>query len=1513
MHALRRILAISLSVALLASGTPAHALSRIQAVSFIDENTGYIGGWYPTQKGFVSHTIDGGASWTATSTGSYPVSAIAAGPAGAWATLGEYSGKALAITNPGLGWSQGTAIYSNAVPSQVIRLVSGRLVAVGQLAAYFQVGTGWHGKVAFIATSDNQGATWALRSAGPLYMSPSDDAEPPQTWASFSDVDATSDGAVLWAVGNEWNASGSSKTTVKRRLVYRSVDGGLTWILQLDLVPPDPAPAALNCITVASATTAYAFGANRAGVKTTNGSTWSPMPTMPVMTSAGSNAAIVAADAIDANTVVIAGNSLTSDAVQIARTTDGGASAGGWSVHPDLGFKLHDLEMVTPTHGIAVGSNEAISRSTDGGASWGFPQGEQAPWIYRSQPAANFSYFSGPVTVSGTANDGAGVGVERVEVRIRQADGRCWNGVSWASSDAWVKASSSDGWKTWAYTWQPDASLLADPKIVNVTARATDGIGLQREWALSVNSRLVTGSVLLASGAAYTGTTDVPAQVSASSPDAALTRWRVGAGPFSTWTPLVDRAAEVAVTLPPGDGTKSVSFEFANASEVVIASAADSIVLDMTGPVASLASPSAGFDLQAGPVLISGSSSDALSGVAAADVRLERSDGMYWDGTGWTGAETWLPAQSLDPGGAFTYEWTPDSDTLSFVHTVSASARVRDSVGNTTATDAVGSSASQPTVALAAGSSHTSQTVVPVTLSGPTAAFMRWRATGGATSAWMPYAAQTNVTVTSGDGPKTVIFDFAQDAAHDIAVSSSDSIVLDTGAPDIAVTVPSAQFSYLGGPVPISGTSTDALSGVSAVEVRIARSSDGQFWNGSVWIPSESWIPAQTSDGWRHWALSWVPDGSVRGSESVVSVTARATDAVGSARQSAAVESSRLEAAVTLADGAAVTPVPSVDVSVTAPGASHMRWRVDGGAPSPWTVYSPSTTITLPAGEGSRAVSFDFAAGGDTSIVVVSASDDIVLDTGIPTVAITGPAADFVPGSSQINITGVSDDAVSGVAGVDVRIARSDGSYWNGLAWTSQEHWVPAASADGWATWSLAWVPDAGVSDFVRTVTVTARATDEAGHDAVSDPLDSSPPQPVINIAGSATRTAQATVPITLTGPQATHVRWSVNGGAPSSWQPYSGTVYVNLPQGDGPKSVRFGFASDGDSIELAYATDDIVLDTTPPQVAVVSPSAGAGLSHPNPIPLTVTASDSHSDVQSVAYLVRRADGRIWNGSTWAWTNIWTPLSLGPSGTWSGSWTPPIELLESGQDVTFEYRATDSLGHARTATRQLTTPSERRPDVVISSPGSGYYITSSAIRTVSGYASDALSGVSTVDLSIKRSDGLYWSGGSWVAGERWIPVPYTAGSPTWTTTWRPDAALVSSGQAVEIRAKARDGFGNERQSEAVTSVRRTKASMSRPTLSSRTIYRGRTYRATGSLKPRHTAGTRPVKVYAYRYVRGKYRYYKAFSATASNVSTYTKYTAKVKLPYRGKWRLRAVHSDTPHLTSYSAYRYVTVR
>ncbi len=82
----------------------------------------------------------------------------------------------------------------------------------------------------------------------------------------------------------------------------------------------------------------------------------------------------------------------------------------------------------------------------------------------------------------------------------------------------------------------------------------------------------------------------------------------------------------------------------------------------------------------------------------------------------------------------------------------------------------------------------------------------------------------------------------------------------------------------------------------------------------------------------------------------------------------------------------------------------------------------------------------------------------------------------------------------------------------------------------------------------------------------------------------------------------------------------------------------------------------------------------------------------------------------------------------------------------------------------------------------------------------------------------------------------------------------------------------------------------------------------------GYLKPRHTAGSYAVRIYKYRLVSGRWRAYGYVNAKASNYSSYSKYSAAVRLPYAGRWRLRAYHADSGHATSWSSgYDYVTVR
>ena len=72
-----------------------------------------------------------------------------------------------------------------------------------------------------------------------------------------------------------------------------------------------------------------------------------------------------------------------------------------------------------------------------------------------------------------------------------------------------------------------------------------------------------------------------------------------------------------------------------------------------------------------------------------------------------------------------------------------------------------------------------------------------------------------------------------------------------------------------------------------------------------------------------------------------------------------------------------------------------------------------------------------------------------------------------------------------------------------------------------------------------------------------------------------------------------------------------------------------------------------------------------------------------------------------------------------------------------------------------------------------------------------------------------------------------------------------------------------------------------------------------------------------MRIYAYRYEKIGGRWVWKLRVTtyarAYNYSSYSKYLAKVRLPYAGKWHIRAYHADSGHYATYSSVRYVTVK
>jgi len=94
------------------------------------------------------------------------------------------------------------------------------------------------------------------------------------------------------------------------------------------------------------------------------------------------------------------------------------------------------------------------------------------------------------------------------------------------------------------------------------------------------------------------------------------------------------------------------------------------------------------------------------------------------------------------------------------------------------------------------------------------------------------------------------------------------------------------------------------------------------------------------------------------------------------------------------------------------------------------------------------------------------------------------------------------------------------------------------------------------------------------------------------------------------------------------------------------------------------------------------------------------------------------------------------------------------------------------------------------------------------------------------------------------------------------------------------------------------------ATLSKPVLKPRRPVAGRRLTVTGTLSPRHEAGT-TTELRFYRKVGARYRLAKTASAVNADFGDLSGYTARLKLRKAGYWKVLAVHTDEEHAFSSS--------
>ena len=352
-----------------------------------------------------------------------------------------------------------------------------------------------------------------------------------------------------------------------------------------------------------------------------------------------------------------------------------------------------------------------------------------------------------------------------------------------------------------------------------------------------------------------------------------------------------------------------------------------------------------------------------------------------------------------------------------------------------------------------------------------------------------------------------------------------------------------------------------------------------------------------------------------------------------------------------------------------------------------------------------------------------STTSDLTVDTNLPTVAITTPAA---AGTSTQDLS----PSISGTAeaGTDVVVSLIDSA---GTTVYSQTF----SSTSG--AWSL------GTPALAEgTYTISATATDSGGNastdtsdirvDVTAPVVDITDPAAVGTPTADTTPTiegtteAGATLVVTVRDASGVIVHTETISNAPASW---SSTVASALSDGTYTVSAT-ATDSAGNS---ATAFSGFRVDTTAPAVAITQP-ASAGTSTADNTPTLRGTAEIGSDVDLI---VRDSGGNI----------IFTDAITGHSGSWSV--TIPSALADG--TYTISATATDEVGNTATANSDVTIDTTG-PTVAIDSPADGAVLADSTPTFAGTVGADTTS--ATLELynqsgALILSVPLNLSMGSW--------------------------------------------------------------------------------------------------------------------------------------------------------------------
>ena len=363
----------------------------------------------------------------------------------------------------------------------------------------------------------------------------------------------------------------------------------------------------------------------------------------------------------------------------------------------------------------------------------------------------------------------------------------------------------------------------------------------------------------------------------------------------------------------------------------------------------------------------------------------------------------------------------------------------------------------------------------------------------------------------AGDGTYTVSAS-AIDAAGNTGASSTATFKYDTIPPTVSVTYPVTSTTYgANWSGTISGTSSDATSGVASTAVAVENTTTGKWWNGTSFSALNQTFGASSGTP-TSWTLALAASKLVSGD--TFTVIGQATDNAGNVGTSSTntfiYNTSAPTVAVTYpvsgaTYGANWNGAITGTATATAPGAtitSGDQVAVKNTTSGLWwggSSFNQSSQTYVAVTSGTTSWSLTFGAGnlvtGDSYSVVAQATDSasnigtsstttFTYNTSAPTVAVTYPVSGATYGANWNGaITGTATATAPGAtitSGDQVAVKNTTTGLWWGGSSFNQSSQTFVAVTSGTTSWSLTF----GAGNLVSgdNYSVVAKATDSVGN-----------------------------------------------------------------------------------------------------------------------------------------------------------------------------------------------------------------------------------------------------------------------------------------------------------------------------------------------------------------------------------------------------------------------------------------------